>query len=488
MSTERRIVVIGGMACGPKAAARARRCDPHARITIVEQGNTVSEGSCGLPYYVAGQVASDRALLIRTPKFFKEVSDIDVLVNTRATVIDRESHTVEVTDTLTGETRRLPYDGLVLATGATAAVPAGLQGKDLKRVFTLTKIADANAILKELRDSSVRKAVVVGAGLIGLEAAEAFRARGLEVSVVEALDHALPALLDPEMSLLVEREIAAQGVNLFSGQRVMRLEGGADGNVHRVVTDKQELDADIVLLALGSRPNVALARTAGLAIGATGALMVNQYLQTSDPDIYAGGDCVENTHRVTGAKILSPMGSTANKHGRVIGTNVTGGNDVFPGVLGTAIVKVFELTVARVGLCEPEARKAGFEPVIALAPGFDHASYYQGAQMITVKLVADGATGRVLGGQILGKGEVAKRADVLVTAISLNGTVDDIANLDLAYSPPYNGAMDVLHNAANVIRNKRSGQARSTTPTEVNDLIHAGDDFVLLDVKSTRMG
>jgi NADPH-dependent 2,4-dienoyl-CoA reductase/sulfur reductase-like enzyme/rhodanese-related sulfurtransferase len=486
MSAERNIVVVGGMACGPKAAARARRCDPHARITIVEQGTTVSEGSCGLPYYVAGQVASDKALLIRTPKYFKEVSDIDVLTGTRATSIDRAAHELEVMDVVTSEVRRLPYDKLILATGATAFVPASLTGRDLKRVFTLTKIADANAIIEALGNASVKKAVVVGAGLIGMEAVEAFTARGLDVSVVEALDHALPALLDPDMSLLVEKELIAKGVHLFMGQRVMRIEGGADGFVHRVVTDQQSLDADVVLLALGYRPNVELARRAGLDIGPTGGLAVNEFMQTSDPDIYAGGDCVENTHRVTGAKMLAPMGSTANKHGRIIGTNATGGSDTFPGVLGTAIVKVFDLSVSRVGLCEPDARKAGFQPITALAPGFDHASYYPGAQMITIKLIADAATGRVLGGQLLGRGEVAKRADVLVTTISLKGTVDDLANMDLAYSPPFNGAMDVLHNAANVVRNKRSGQARSTSSTEVNALICGGDEFVLLDVRSTQ--
>ncbi|TFH37198.1 MAG: pyridine nucleotide-disulfide oxidoreductase, partial [Dehalococcoidia bacterium] len=474
------------MACGPKAAARARRCEPHASITVVEQGTTVSEGSCGLPYYVAGRVASDKALLIRTPKYFKEVANIDMLTGTRATAIDRVAHEVEITNLATGAVSRLSYDKLVLATGATPAVPAGLAGRELKGVFTLTKISDANAILEALTASSVRRAVVVGAGLIGMEAAEAFKARGLEVSVVEAFGHVLPALLDPDMSLHVEKELAEKSVHLYMGQRVLRLEGDEDGNVRRVVTEQETIDADLVLLALGSRPNVALARDAGLAVGVTGGLTVNEYLQTSDPDIYAGGDCVENVHRVTGAKILAPMGSTANKHGRIIGTNVTGGHDTFPGVLGTAIVKVFDIAVARVGLSERESAEAGFTPVTSLAPGFDHAGYYPGAQMITVKLVADSSTGSVLGGQILGRGEVAKRIDVLVTAISLNGTVEDLANLDLAYSPPFNGAMDVLHHAANVVRNKLSGQARSISPSTVNDRIAAGDEFVLLDVRSQQ--
>ncbi len=486
METERKIVVVGGMACGPKAAARARRCDPHARITIVEQGTTVSEGSCGLPYFVGGEVASDKALLIRTPRYFKEVSDIDVMTGTRATAIHRDTHELEVVNVTTGAVSRLPYDKLVLATGATPVVPGSLAGRDLRGVFTLTKLADANAMVRVLSTGTVKRAVVVGAGLIGIESAEALKNRGLDVSLVEALPHALPALLDPDMSLHVEKELASKGVNLFLGQRVLRLEGDAEGSVRRVVTERATIEADMVVLALGYRPNVELAKQANLEIGATGGLSVNEYMQTSDPDIYAGGDCVENTHRVTGARILAPMGSTANKHGRIIGTNITGGKDTFPGVLGTAIVKAFDLNVSRVGLSETEARKAGFTPVTSLAPGFDHASYYPGAQMITIKLVADMATGRILGAQALGKGEVAKRIDVLVTTISLNGTVDDIANLDLAYSPPFNGAMDVLHNAANVIRNKIAGQARSISPAEVNERIAAGDEFILLDVRSQQ--
>lgn len=486
MAEERKIVVVGGMACGPKAAARARRCDPHAHITIVEQGTTVSEGSCGLPYYVGGQISSRKELLIRTPRYFKEVSDMEVLTGTRATAIDRHARELEVVDLASGQTSRLPYDKLVLATGATPTAPASLSGKDLTGVFTLTKLADADAIAGELEQARPKRAVVVGAGLIGMESAEALKARGMDVNVVEALDRVLPALLDHEMSLHVEKELAQQGVHLFLGQKVLRLEGDNDEHVRRVVTEQESIEADVVILALGYRPHVGLARDAGLTIGETGGLAVNEYLQTSDPDIYAGGDCIENRHRVTGEKILAPMGSTANKHGRIIGTNITGGSDTFPGVLGTTIVKVFDINVARVGLTEKEASEAGFSPVIALTPGYDRASYYPGAQMITVKLVADRTTGRVLGGQIVGRGEAAKRADVLVTTISLNGTVDDVANFDLAYSPPFNGAMDVLHNAANVIRNKIAGQARSVSPVEINDLICKGEDFVLLDVRSQQ--
>lgn len=479
-----RIVIVGGMACGPKSAARARRCDPQARITIVEQGTTVSEGSCGLPYFIGGQVASEHALLIRTPRYFKEVMNVDVLTATRAVAINRQAHTVDVLDLKTNTPSTLPYDRLVLATGATPSVPGSLQGRELKGVFTLTKLLDATAIMREIGEAAPRKAVVVGAGLIGLEAAEALRNRGLEVSVVEALGTVLPALLDAEMAAYAEKELTARGINLRLGQRILSLSGDAAGHVRKAVTEKGEMDADLVILALGARPNVQLARSAGIALGTTGGIAVNERMQTSDPDIYAGGDCVENVHRVTGARVLAPMGSTANKHGRVIGTNVTGGNDTFPGVLSTAVVKVFETNIARAGLSETEARAAGFTAVTSLAPGFDRASYYPGAQMITVKLVVDAASGRVLGGQIAGRGDVARRADVLVSAMSLGATVDDVADLDLAYSPPFNGAMDVLHHAANVVRNKMTGRAKAMSPAEVNNLLRSGVDFVLLDVRS----
>ena len=454
MAPERNIVIIGGMACGPKTAARARRRDANARITMVEQGPTVSEGSCGLPYYMGGVIQSEKSLLIRTQQQFKEGSNVDVLGWTRATRIDRDARKVELVDVNTGATSSLPYDKLVIATGAVPVVPASLEGTDLEGVFTLTKIADANRIIAALAAPDAKKAVVVGGGLIGMEAAEAFTDRGLDVSVVEALPHVLPGLLDEDMSAPVEQELQDKGVHLFTGQRVVRLEGDAQGRVARVVTETSTIEADVVLLALGFRPNSGLARDAGLEVGQLGGIVVNEFLQTSDPDIYAGGDCVENVHRVTEKSVFVPMGSTANKHGRIIGTNVTGGRDTFPGIVGTAVAKVFDMSVGRVGASADEARAARFQPVIASGKGRDRAGYYPGALESTVKLVADAATGRILGAQLVGFGDVSKRTDVLVTAISAERTVDDLSNLDMAYAPPFSPAMDLLHDLANVIRGK----------------------------------
>ena len=251
-----------------------------------------------------------------------------------------------------------------------------------------------------------------------------------------------------------------------------------------VLAGGMELPADVVLLALGVRPDVTLAKEAGLTIGQHGGIVVDENMRTNDIDIYAGGDCVEVKNRVTGEMMLAALGSTANKHGRIIGSNITGDNQTFPGVLGTAIVKVFDFSAGHTGLNEEQARDAGYDVVTALVPTFEHATYYPGARELTLKLIADKKTGKVLGGQGIGPGDIAKRIDVLVAAISGGATVDDIAELDLAYAPPFNSAMDPLHNAANVIRNKRAGLARGLTPAEVLEKLEHDDDVVLLDVRN----
>jgi len=483
MEKKKKIVVIGGTACGPKAAARARRCDQQAQITIIEQEENLSVATCGLPYYVSGVIDSRQQLIQRDCDFFRDVLNIDVLTLTRAVAIDRKAHRVEVLNLGTNRASTIEYDRLVLATGSLPAVP-DLKGNDLEGVFTLYKIGEAQAIRNFVSPHRMKKAVIIGAGLIGLEMAEAFASQGLEVSVVEAMDWPLPTLLDFEVATYVEKHLREKGVKLHLGQRIVGFEGDKDGRVSRVITEKTELEADLALLAIGVKPNAGLAEDAGLEIGATGGVAVNAHLQTSDPDIYAGGDCVENTNLVTGQKMLAPLGSTANKHGRVIGTNITGGDETFPGVLGTSIAKVFDYNVGRVGLSQWQAEKAGYEVITSLVPGYEHATYYPKGREILVKLVAEKATKRLLGGQVVGPGETAKRVDVLATALTFSATVDDLANTDLAYAPPYNSALDPLHNAANVIRNKQAGYARALTPMEVESKFRSGDDFIFLDVRS----
>ncbi len=477
------IVIIGGTACGPKAAARARRCDPHVPITLIEQGPSLSTATCGLPYYISGVIKDEGPMVARPPEHFRDVLGMTVLNNTRATAIDRQQRTVAVTDLKTGKDATIKYDKLVLATGS-APVRPDWPGASLKGIFTLSDLPDANAIKGHIAAAKTKEAVIVGAGLIGLEMAEALATLGLKVTVLEALGWPLPQLLDEDMAAPLAKHLESKGVGLRCGERVTGFSGDKKGCVAGVLTGGGEVRAGLALLSLGVRPEVGLARAAGLETGARGGIRVNEYLETSDPAIYAGGDCVEVKNLVTGRPMLTPMGSTANKHGRIIGSNATGGRLTFPGVLGTAIVKVFDLNAGRTGISAAQAREAGYDVLTALVPAAEHATYYPGAREFILRLVADKASGRVLGGQAVGAGEVAKRIDVLVAAISSGATVDDLADLDLAYAPPFNAAMDPLHNAANIVRNQRDGLARKLTLAEVKAKIDHGDDFILLDVRS----
>ncbi len=483
MSRRSRILVIGGGACGPKAAARARRCDPNAEITIIEQGGIVSYASCGLPYYISGIIKKRGALLVRTVEDFKKINNIDVLTDSIARSIDRAGHRVAISNLKSGEATVLEYDKLILALGARPVVP-NIPGTNLGGIYTLKGIPDADEIMSGANLQAGLRAVIVGAGLIGMEMIEALIERGLQVTVVESLDWPLPTVLDQDIALLLGRRLMRRGVSLRLGERVVGFEGDG-GRIRRVVTNKTTLEADVVIVAIGVRPNVELAKESGLELGVTGAIAADQYLQTSDPDIYAGGDCVENIHLLGVDKVLVPMGSTANKHGRVIGTNVTGGRDTFPGVLGTAAVKIFDDNIGRVGLGEKQARDAGFDLVTALVPAPDHAHYYPGAHDILLKLIAERGTGRILGLQGMGRGDVVKRIDVAAAVMTFGGTVDVLANLDLSYAPPYDSAMDPLHNAANLIRNKLSGMAQGLTPIQVKNKLNSSKDFVLLDVRET---
>ncbi|MFP3976137.1 MAG: FAD-dependent oxidoreductase [Dehalococcoidia bacterium] len=484
MDSAPRIVVIGGTACGPKAASRARRCNPKAQITVIEQDKLISYAGCNLPFYISSTISERQSLLKRDPSDFKNVMDIHVMTETQATSINRDRHQVETMNLKTGQQTTLDYDKLVLATGATPVVPP-LEGRDLKGIFTLKRVEDADAIVGSISSAEKPKnAVIVGAGLIGIETAEALVHKGISVAIVEALDWVLPALLDSEMAALLARHLEANGINLLLGQKVAGFEGDGDGKVRHVLTEKSKVQADLVLLAIGVRPEVKLARDAGLTLGATGAIAVNEYLQTSDPDIYAGGDGVENTTLITGNKVYAPMGSTANKHGRIIGTNVTGGHESFPGITSTAAVKAFEFNIGRTGITEREARETGADVVTALVPAPDRVGDYPGSQPIIVKLVAERESQAILGGQVIGTGDAIKRTDVLATAITFGCKAENLSNLDLGYSPPYNSAMDPLHHAANVIMNKSSGLAKAVSPAEVKSKIDNGDDLILLDVRS----
>lgn len=485
-----RIVVIGGVACGPKAAARARRLDPTADITIIERGDLLSYAGCGMPYYIQGGIESTDELMstpagaVRDAAFFKNVKAIHCMSRTLAERIDRKRKVVEVVSVESGEKSAIPYDKLVLATGADAFVPP-FSGADLKNVFRLNHPYDAEGIRNAVTDGC-KNAVIVGAGLIGMEVAEALATRGLKVSIVEMMDTVVPAFLDEDLAYHLQSHLCSKDVSVHTGTRVESLEGDDTGKVTAVITDKCRLDADLVLMAIGVRPNVKLARDAGLEIGETGAIKVDEHLQTSDPDIYAGGDCVENINRLTGKPCYVPLGSTANKHGRVIGDNVSGGDSAFPGVLGTVIFKAFDFNVGRVGLSEKDCVRLGIPHLIALTPGPDRAHYYPTAKPMVLKLISNAENGRLLGVQAVGTGDVAKRIDVAATALSYGAATRDLAELDLAYAPPYSSAVDLLAHASNVVDNKSKGVAVAISPAELKTKLDAAEDLVVLDVRSPQ--
>ena len=482
MEKVRKIVIIGGGACGPKAAARARRLDPAAQITMVQDESMVSYAACGLPYFIAGQVKPRNALIVRDSAAFKKINNVDVLLNTHVDSIDRAAHKINITSTADGKTSSLEYDKLIISTGAGAVVPR-IPGVDLKGVHILKNVPDADEIIALIGQALTKKAIIVGAGLIGVEMAEALVTRGFEVTIVEALDNALAALLDSEMADLVTKHLNAKGVILKLGQKITAFEG-EDGKVRRAVTDKETLDTDIAIVAIGVRPDSQLAKDAGLEIGPKGEIAVDDYLQTSDPDIYAGGDCVANLSMVTGQRILSANGSTANKHGHVIAANILGGREKFPGIVNTACVKVFDFNVARTGITEKNAKELGYKYVAGMIAAPDLPEYYPGNKELVLKLVVDANTRRILGGQAVGPGQTVKRIDVLATAITMGMTVDMLANLDLCYAPPYNAALDGLHHLANFIRNKMAGMVTGIQPSEVKEKLDKKEDFVLLDVRS----
>lgn len=488
--SSQKIVIIGGVAAGPKAAARARRLDPHAEITILERGSLVSYAGCGMPYYLSGEVSKFEHLfettygVIRDQAYFGREKGVKMLTLTEAKSIDRENKEVLAEDLRSGEKFTLPYDKLVLATGSSPVTPP-IEGLNLKGVFRLNHPDDAQAIKKYLEEKDdISEVIVVGAGLIGLETADAFAKQHLFTTVVELQDQVLPGLLDPDMASWLQRKLEDAGVEFRFGQKVLRLQGDENGNVTGVVTDQEELEGQLVVIAVGVRPNVELARAAELEIGSTGAIAVNEYLQTSDPDIYALGDCVENKHLLTGDKVYVPLASTANRQGRVVGDNVTGGNSVFKGILGTAVLHVMGYNVGRTGLSERQAREMGYSVFTALNNTFDRTHYHPDHGMMMLKYIIDEKTGRILGAQGQGTGDVVKRIDVLATAITFGAKLEDVASLDLGYAPPYSTPIDVSQHTANIARNKLSKLARCVSAAGLKQKMDSNEDFVILDVRT----
>ena len=442
----RRLVIIGGDAAGMSAATQARRLRRADELDIVvfERSSTTSYAACGLPYLVGGEVASPDALVARTPQQHR-AKGIDVHVRHEVTAIDRAGSRVAVRDLDAGREFTVPYDELLIATGASGVVPRW-PGVDAQGVLQLRTLDDAAAV-EGLIAAGARRAVVVGAGYIGLEVAEALLGRGLHVTVLERLDAPMAAVLDADMAAAVAAAMRAAGLDLRLGCAVTGLTV-QDGRVAAVQTENGAVPADLVLVGLGVRPNAELARAAGIALGASGGIEVDDHLRTSCPHVWAAGDCVESRHRITGRPLVVALGTHANKQGRAVGTNIAGGDAAFGGVLGTAITRFQGLEIARTGLTEREAAAAGLDAVGVTTEASSRAHYYPGAQPLHIKLVVERHTGRLLGAQIVGGANAGKRIDVLATALWNRMTVGEVAGMDLAYAPPFSPVWDPVLLAA----------------------------------------
>ena len=486
--SELKIVVIGGVACGPKAAAKAKRCNPDAQVTLIEKGEWISYGGCGLPYYLGATVKDLNDLMttsweaVRTPEFMKATKDIDTLLGWEATKINRAEKTVEVKEVKTGEVKVLPYDKLVIATGADNFKPP-MEGINATGVFGMKTPKDAVDMQNYIKEQGVSDVVVIGAGLIGMECAEAFINWGLNTTVIEMQGSIFPQVLDAEMGAVFQNYLEGEDLNFMLNTAVEKILVDENDKVVGVQTNKGVVDAQMVLVAVGVRPCVQLAVDAGLEVDR--GIVINDHCQTSDPDIYAGGDCVVTTNLISGQRVYSPMGSTANRQGRVIGINITGGDATHEGVLQTAVCKMFDWSLGACGLSERVAKQLGYDTVTAIVPGPDITHFMPGKKLIMTRLVADRATGRILGVQIVGPGKVDKRIDTMAAAMTFGVTAKQLANIDLSYAPPLSSAMENLTNAANVLQNTIDGKAKSMRFEEFESKLDS-DDVVFVDLRTAH--
>lgn len=474
----RRVLVVGGVAGGASCAARLRRLDEVCEIVLIDRGPYVSFANCGLPYFVGNVIADEKNLLVASADLFRDRFRIEVRTGTEAVAIDRRRGVLTMRDVASGETREEAYDALVLAPGASPVRPP-LPGIDLDGVFAVRSIPDTRRIRAWIDDWGARRAVVIGGGFIGLEMAENLVHRHLEVTVLEKLEQVMPPL-DPEMAAPVAEHLRSKGVTLVLGDGLARIE--ERGSALAVITESgAELDADLVILAIGVRPETALARDAGLKLGPRGGIVVDARMRTEDPKIWAVGDAIEVHDVVTGQEVVLPLAGPANRQGRIAAASIAGRDSNFRGVQATAVVGVMELTAASTGASEKGLRRAGvtnFEKVY-LHPGH-HAGYYPGAKPIHLKLLFSVPDGRVLGAQAVGFEGVAKRIDVIASVVQFGGTVHDLAEAELCYAPQYGAAKDPVNLAGMIAANVLCGDM----PLADWDNL-AGDGALLLDVRNS---
>jgi NADPH-dependent 2,4-dienoyl-CoA reductase/sulfur reductase-like enzyme/rhodanese-related sulfurtransferase len=488
MSKRKRIIVIGGSAAGPKAAAKARRIDNDAEVIIIQKDPDLSMASCGYPYYVGGYFNDRNQLLctptgvVRSPMFYLNAKDIDARVNTEVTSIDAKNHTVSFKNLVSGEEGVLAYDKLIIATGSVPRMPP-VPGVELDGITTLQSMKDADFLRKVRDEGKIKKAVVIGGGLIGIETCEALQLAGIEITVIELLPQLL-TFLDWELAKLVENHVKSKGANVITDNGIAAFLG-EEGKLTGVkLQNGTELPCELAVVAIGVRPNVKLAKEAGLKIGELGGIDVNEYMQTSDPDIYAVGDCVETVNRITGKKVHAPYGDLANLQGRVAGENAASVNGVtFPGTIQTGICKVFDYAAGSTGLSETAAKRLGMNDIVTVINASPDKPGFMEGKLLVTKVTADAKTGRILGAQCIGPGNVAKQIAQWAMAISGKLSVEDLVNADLPYAPPFSLAIDHFIAAAHILQNKMKGRMKGITCKEVYEKLKAGEKPFILDVR-----
>jgi len=486
--TKKRIIVIGGSAAGPKAAAKARRIDNNAEVIIFQKDADLSMASCGYPYYVGGYFNDRNMLLctpagvVRNPMFYLNAKDIEAKVNTEVTSIDLRNHSVSFRNIATGQTGTLNYDKLIVATGSIPRMPP-VPGADLDGITTLQSMKDADFLRRVRDEGKIKKAVVIGGGLIGIETCEALQLAGIEITVIEMLPQLL-TFLDWELAKLVENHVRNKGANVITDNGIAAFLG-ENGKLNGVkLQNGTELPCELAVVAIGVRPNVKLAKEAGLKIGELGGIDVNEYMQTSDPDIYAVGDCVETINRITGKKVLAPYGDLANLQGRVAGENAASENCVkFPGTIQTGICKVFDYAAGSTGLSETAAKRVGYKNIVTVINTSPDKPGFMEGKLLVTKLTADAKTGRILGAQCIGPGNVAKQISQWAMAIQGKLTVEDLVNADLPYAPPFSLAIDHFIATVHLMQNKLKGRLKGISCKEVHDKLLAGEKPFIIDTR-----
>lgn len=473
-----RIVVIGAVAAGTSAAAKARRNDDNAEIVIYEKDRDISYSGCGLPYYIGKEIEDIDELTPRDPAFFKKKYNIDVFTGYEVLSINPDSKEVEVKNFNTNEVFKDSYDKLIIATGATPFIPQ-IEGIDNKNVFFLRNVQSARNIRNFIDTKKPKNAVIAGTGFIGFEMLENLMADGVNVTIVEMQNKITPNL-DEDMAAFLENTLKKKNINIIKNSTITKID---DKSV--TLNDNTVIKSDMVIMATGVRPNTELAREAGIEIGVTKAIKVNNKMETNIPDIYACGDCVETFSAITGKPVYRPLGSTANKTGRITGDNATGGKIEYRGNLSTGIFKLFDMTIANTGLSEKEAIQEGYDIQICHNIKPDKPSYFHGKEMV-IKAIADKKTEKILGVQILGYEGVDKRIDVFVTLITYGAKVDELFHLDLAYAPPFSTTKDPVHYTGMILDNVLNNNRKVITSNELKELVKSGEKVQIVDARVSK--